>query len=197
MEHFPLTRPLKDGPWTVEAAFVPGFCPESETVEKQPDFFFPAMVPIKPNDGSPGLYPAMGNKEALASDPKGPPNSSLMKALDAVITAGRRGLLGPAAMVSPVPALNLDSGKGVVSRENLKPIPLVAGHDQRKKAVSEKRTAVITVVPSAEGESSKTTNCWNVDDASFPRKSGNVYVPLEQKRLPIPCPLNVQNLYWL
>lgn len=117
------------------------------------------MVPIKPNDGSPGLCQAMGNKEALPSDPKGnPPNSSLMKALDAVITAGRRGLLGPAAMVSPVPALNLDGGKVVASRENLKQIPLVAGHDQRKKAFSEKRTAVITVVPSAEGESSKATN---------------------------------------
>ncbi|XP_070790700.1 uncharacterized protein [Pituophis catenifer annectens] len=110
------------------------------------------MVPIKPNDGSPGLYQAMGNKEALPSDPKGnPPNSSLIKALDAVITAGRRGLLGPAATVSPVPALNLDGGKGVVSRENLKQIPLVAGHDQRKKVFGEKRTAVITVVPSAEG----------------------------------------------
>ncbi|KAG8128995.1 hypothetical protein E2320_015744 [Naja naja] len=111
------------------------------------------MVPVKPNDASPGLYKAMGNKDAQPPDPEGnPPSSSLMKALDAVIAAGRRGLLGPAAMGAPetVPALNLEGCNGVAaSGGNLNPIPLVARVDKRKKAVNEKRTAVITVVPSA------------------------------------------------
>ncbi|XP_013922156.1 PREDICTED: uncharacterized protein LOC106549117 [Thamnophis sirtalis] len=110
------------------------------------------MVPIKPNDGSPGLYNTVRDKDALPSDAKGnPPSSSLAKALDAVITAGRRGLLGPAAMASPVPALNVGGCNGVASGGNLNRIPLVAGCDQRKRAVNQKRTSVITVVPSAEG----------------------------------------------
>ncbi|XP_070595922.1 uncharacterized protein [Erythrolamprus reginae] len=103
------------------------------------------MVPIKPND--------VGNNEALPSDPQGnPPSSSLVKALDAVIAAGRRGLLGAPPMApSPSPALNSDDGKkGVASAGNFNRIPLVERQDQRKKGFGEKRTAVITVVPSAE-----------------------------------------------
>ncbi|XP_025032656.1 uncharacterized protein LOC103066343 isoform X2 [Python bivittatus] len=111
------------------------------------------MVPIRHNDNSPALCKTTGNKDAKPPDPKDiPPNSSLLKALEAIVAAGRRGLLGPAAMVAAesVPALNLEGSNGVASQEDLNPIPLVAGLEKRKKTVNEKRRAVITVVSSAE-----------------------------------------------
>ncbi|KAM6468940.1 matrix-remodeling-associated protein 7 isoform 1-T1 [Liasis olivaceus] len=115
------------------------------------------MVPIRHNDNSPALCKTTGNKNAKPPDPKDiPPNSSLLKALEAIVAAGRRGLLGPAAMVAAesVPALNLEGSNGVASQEDLNPIPLVAGLEKRKKTVNEKRRAVITVVSSAEGAGS-------------------------------------------
>ncbi|KAL7989412.1 hypothetical protein Chor_012078 [Crotalus horridus] len=96
------------------------------------------MVPIRPNDVSLGVSNIVGNKYAQPPHPEAPPpNPSLVKALDAVIAAGRRGLLGPAGRVAAesVPALNVDPTRV----------------DKRKKVVNQKRTAVITVECSAEG----------------------------------------------
>ncbi|XP_039183958.1 uncharacterized protein LOC120301171 [Crotalus tigris] len=96
------------------------------------------MVPIRPSDASLGVSNIVGNKHAQPPHPEGPPpNPSLVKALDAVIAAGRRGLLGPAGRVAAesVPALNVDPARV----------------DKRKKVVNQKRTAVITVECSAEG----------------------------------------------
>ncbi|KAK9406849.1 hypothetical protein NXF25_005623 [Crotalus adamanteus] len=95
------------------------------------------MVPIRPSDASLGVSNIVGNKHAQPPHPEAPPpNPSLVKALDAVIAAGRRGLLGPAGRVAAesVPALNVDPARV----------------DKRKKVVNQKRTAVITVECSAE-----------------------------------------------
>lgn len=115
------------------------------------------MVPIRPNDASLGVSNTVGNKYAQPPDPEAPPpNPSLVKALEAVITAGRRGLLGPAGRVAAesVPALNVDGCNGAASWKHLNP----AGVDKRKKVVNKKRTAVITVECSAEGKLNKATH---------------------------------------
>ncbi|KAF7249068.1 Plant intracellular Ras-group-related LRR protein 8 [Varanus komodoensis] len=133
------------------------------------------MVPIKAhNDSNPCRMPS--NKDPKPPDPKDiSSNPSLLKALEAVVAAGRRGLLGPAAMAAAaaIPELNLGSSNGVVSQQGLNPIPrnslvkdesfiqseekseyglnpipLVETLEKRKKPGSEKRTAVITVVQS-------------------------------------------------
>lgn len=69
-------------------------------------------------------------------DPNGgDPSPSLLKALEAVVEAGRRGLLGPEAQVAATaaakPNLNQGTTNGVVCQEAPNHIPLVMG--QKKK----------------------------------------------------------------
>ncbi|XP_042311052.1 uncharacterized protein LOC121924050 isoform X2 [Sceloporus undulatus] len=86
--------------------------------------------------------------------PQDPPNPSLLKALEAVVAAGRRGLLGP----DSIPEGGGTSSNGAASQAAaLSPIPLLSSSSsssdgkKRIKDPGEKREAVITVVQPAEG----------------------------------------------
>ncbi|XP_061472309.1 uncharacterized protein LOC133379987 [Rhineura floridana] len=112
------------------------------------------MEPIKMPSDNLIICGTPENKSSMRADPKdGPPNPSLLKALEAVLIAGKRGLLGPAAMAAAAgtPELNLGSSNGVACREGLNTIPRWAGVEKKKKAVDEKRKAVITVIQQVEG----------------------------------------------
>ncbi|XP_042311051.1 uncharacterized protein LOC121924050 isoform X1 [Sceloporus undulatus] len=85
--------------------------------------------------------------------PQDPPNPSLLKALEAVVAAGRRGLLGP----DSIPEGGGTSSNGAASQAAaLSPIPLLSSSSsssdgkKRIKDPGEKREAVITVVQPAE-----------------------------------------------
>ncbi|XP_032995311.1 uncharacterized protein LOC117041079 [Lacerta agilis] len=118
------------------------------------------MEPVKrPSDDSVVVPGTPENKMAKEPNPKdSPPNPSLMKALEAVLIAGRRGLLGPEAMAAAgsTPELNPGGSNGVAPPavdppQGLNPIPCLAGGGKKKKAVNEMRTSVITAVQQVMG----------------------------------------------
>lgn len=78
---------------------------------------------------------------------------SLWKALEAVVAAGKRGLLGPAAAAPPV--LNVGGSNGMFCQEAQNPIPLVTERRERKKPVIQKRSALVTVVRHVESKQSR------------------------------------------
>ncbi|XP_062976422.1 uncharacterized protein LOC134394696 isoform X2 [Elgaria multicarinata webbii] len=103
------------------------------------------MLPVKGhNSNNPCWTPA--KKDPKLPDPKDISNPSLLKALDAVVAAGRCGLLGPEGMVAAaaIPEQNLDSSNGMVSQQLQNIIPRV----MKKKPRIEKPRTVITVVQS-------------------------------------------------
>nr|XP_028572859.1 uncharacterized protein LOC114590660 [Podarcis muralis] len=126
------------------------------------------MEPVKrPSDDSLVVPGTPENKFPRGPNPKdSPPNPSLMKALEAVLIAGRRGLLGPEAMAAAggtpelnpggTPELNPGGSNGVAPPAvdppgGLNPIPRLAGGGKKKKAVNEIRTSVITAVQQVTG----------------------------------------------
>lgn len=77
-------------------------------------------------------------------DPNGgDPSPSLLKALEAVVEAGRRGLLGPEAQVAATaaakPNLNQGTTNGVVCQEAPNHIPLVMGQKKKNRRRRKKR----------------------------------------------------------
>ncbi|KAJ6660462.1 hypothetical protein lerEdw1_017886 [Lerista edwardsae] len=92
------------------------------------------------------------------------PSPSLLKALEAVVEAGRRGLLGPAAKVAATAAKpNWNGGNSniVVCQEAQNPIPLVAGQTKTEKkteTINKEYGTVIPLVPSVE-DFYPITNC--------------------------------------
>ncbi|XP_066472124.1 uncharacterized protein [Tiliqua scincoides] len=91
-------------------------------------------------------------------DPDGStPSPSLLKALEAVVEAGRRGLLGPAAKAAATaakPNLNGGNSSGVVCPETQNRIPTVTGQTKTEKkteTVNRERGTLIPLVSPVEG----------------------------------------------
>uniref|UniRef100_A0ABM5FMD9 Matrix-remodeling-associated protein 7 isoform X1 n=1 Tax=Pogona vitticeps TaxID=103695 RepID=A0ABM5FMD9_9SAUR len=92
-------------------------------------------------------------------DPKKAPcNSSLLKALEAVVAAGRSGLLGPAAAAAAadIPEVGLGAANGADPQGAPNPIPCLSATEEEEEekpattTVSVEPSSVITIVPSSQ-----------------------------------------------
>ncbi|XP_034960449.1 uncharacterized protein LOC118079870 [Zootoca vivipara] len=165
------------------------------------------MEPVKrPSDDSLVVSGAPENKFPRGPNPKdSPSNSSLMKALEAVLIAGRRGLLGAEAMAAAggTPELNPGGSNGVAPPakdppEGLNPIPRLAGGGKKKKVFNEMRTPVITAVQQVKGAGGQQASpkeiwiCGNsVIFASKKRASS------QPDGLQLGISVSKANLYWI
>ncbi|XP_060091968.1 uncharacterized protein LOC132569672 [Heteronotia binoei] len=86
---------------------------------------------------------------------------SILKALEAVVAAGRRGLLGPAAMAAAeaMPDLDLQHGDGKVDQETPSSLPLVEEKNEEEKeeenVINKECNTVVTVKSPVKGTGSQ------------------------------------------